>query len=276
MEYMAAGLVPLVMDTLAHQSCADRGFHIQFFNDSAESFKDVIHQLFEQGFPAWQRQENLERITRYSWEVIASETIQPVFAALATKLPEKKSNCECLSGRESIMSERLVNNALKDMEGLIQENNLLLLEIQDLKEDQVNSGISIDSFRSCLDRKNELIVKLENTIEAQKEKLTRTETDIRRQKEKIRSQKKQIETQRNAIHTQKEKIKRCQADILNQKEKIRSQKKQIQTMRKNISTMNHSYAFLFGQAFVNAVKKPGMNTVLLPYRWIRLTLRQWL
>jgi glycosyltransferase involved in cell wall biosynthesis len=90
MEYLAAGLVPVAMDTLAHQSYAGRGFHIEFFNDSAESFKDVLQQLFEHGFPFWQRQENLERITRYSWEVIASETIQPVFAELTTQVTEKQ------------------------------------------------------------------------------------------------------------------------------------------------------------------------------------------
>jgi chromosome segregation ATPase len=182
------------------------------------------------------------------------------------------------------------NNVRNDMEKLIRQNNLLLLEIQDLKEDQVNNRISVDSLENRLDRKSERISQLEKTIQDQKEKTIRCESDIRNQKDKIRSQKEQIEKQRETVQNQKEqiekyrktiqkqkeKIKRCETDIISQNDKIRFQKEQIEKQKKTMTMMRNSYAFLFGQAFVNAVKKPGINTVLLPYRWIRLTLRQWL
>jgi glycosyltransferase involved in cell wall biosynthesis len=89
MEYMAAGLVPVAMDTRAHKLYAGKGFHIPFFSDTAKSFGDAINMLFERGFPAWQRQENLARITRYSWDMIATEKIRPVFSALTGQPPEK-------------------------------------------------------------------------------------------------------------------------------------------------------------------------------------------
>ncbi len=90
-EYMAAGLVPIAMDTTAHKVYAKEGFHIEYFNNCAQSFADVIKRLCEQGFLRSHREKNLETILQHDWDVIASDIILPVFFQLIENRPEKKS-----------------------------------------------------------------------------------------------------------------------------------------------------------------------------------------
>ncbi len=82
MEYLAAGLVPIATDTAAHVKYGEKGFHIEFFSDSAESFEEVIRNLNETGFHVDQREENLQNITNYDWDRITSQVILPAFAEL--------------------------------------------------------------------------------------------------------------------------------------------------------------------------------------------------
>ena len=89
MEYLAAGLVPVAMDTKAHLSYADMGFHIEFFSDDAQSFQTVIENLSEKGIKASRRLANLERIKDFDWDVIAKNTIMPVLNRLIAPVPEK-------------------------------------------------------------------------------------------------------------------------------------------------------------------------------------------
>lgn len=77
MEYLAAGLVPIAMDTAAHKKYAEKGFHVKFFNDSSESFADAVESVFHKGFSSSFRQSNLKQILQYEWDIIASEVILP-------------------------------------------------------------------------------------------------------------------------------------------------------------------------------------------------------
>lgn len=81
-EYMAAGIMPIAMDTLAHKEYADEGFFVEFFEDSVESFVTAIQNVCKNGISSKNIQSNLERINIYDWDTIASETILPTFAEL--------------------------------------------------------------------------------------------------------------------------------------------------------------------------------------------------
>jgi glycosyltransferase involved in cell wall biosynthesis len=89
MEYLAAGLVPLAMDTWAHKNYAEKGFHVQFFADSFDSFCNTIQDLFHKGIPVSHREENLKQITMHDWDVIATEKILPAL----TDLKDNIKNC---------------------------------------------------------------------------------------------------------------------------------------------------------------------------------------
>lgn len=82
-EYLASGLVPLAMDTVAHKRYSQKGFHIEFFAESANSFHNGIKKVCEEGFPNRLRTENLQRITNFDWEAIAEKDILPVLNTLA-------------------------------------------------------------------------------------------------------------------------------------------------------------------------------------------------
>lgn len=88
LEYLAAGLIPLAMDTKAHKVYGETGFNIQFFQDSAESFAKAVQALYNPGFLQHHRKENLEKIKAYDWHIIASKIILPVFSELIDTKPE--------------------------------------------------------------------------------------------------------------------------------------------------------------------------------------------
>jgi glycosyltransferase involved in cell wall biosynthesis len=82
MEYLAAGLVPLAMDTPAHKRYERKGFHIHFFTTGPASFDQAITRLLENGVPANERTQNLVQIRAYDWDRIVSRDILPVFSEL--------------------------------------------------------------------------------------------------------------------------------------------------------------------------------------------------
>ncbi|MCP4021532.1 MAG: glycosyltransferase [Desulfobacteraceae bacterium] len=91
LEYLASGLVPVAMDTAAHKSYSDEGFHIEYFTDTSESFGHAIQRISDQGFSGSKRQTNLEKITEHDWDQVASEKILPVFEELIEEKPENKT-----------------------------------------------------------------------------------------------------------------------------------------------------------------------------------------
>ncbi len=85
LEYMAAGLCPIAMDTVAHKRLAEQGFEIKFFTDSAESFAATIGELVKGGFLNVQRENNLKLIDRHDWDNIVKEEILPVLMGVMGK-----------------------------------------------------------------------------------------------------------------------------------------------------------------------------------------------
>jgi len=176
----------------------------------------------------------------------------------------------------------------RDIGELILQNNKLLMEIKELREQRLNSEIAADFFKESFDQQIAVVKQQEQVIETHKDKVKDCRAKISNQQAVIQSQMDLIDNQEKTISqqiiagqmgiktikSQKEKIITCQAKISNQSSVIQSQRERIDDQKQVISTVKTSFSFLFGQAFVNAVKKPGINTILLPYRWIRLTFRQ--
>ncbi len=73
------------MNTEAHQEYSRREFHVEFFDESAESFVEVIENLYSEGFSTAKRNENLKRIAADDWDVIASQKILPRFFDLVAE-----------------------------------------------------------------------------------------------------------------------------------------------------------------------------------------------
>jgi predicted RNase H-like nuclease (RuvC/YqgF family) len=61
----------------------------------------------------------------------------------------------------------------------------------------------------------------------------------------------------------KDKIKRLENRLSESKDKIKR-------LENRLSVFQTSYSFRFGKAIVQAVKKPGKNTIMLPFRFARL------
>lgn len=73
LEYMGSGLVPVVTDTAAHRLYEREGFALLKFAEDAASFRAVITEAVERGFPAERLRANLELLKNRDMDVIATE-----------------------------------------------------------------------------------------------------------------------------------------------------------------------------------------------------------
>jgi glycosyltransferase involved in cell wall biosynthesis len=78
-EYTAAGILPIAMDTTAHRRFSEKGFHVSFFSDTPGSFASAIIQSCQEGFSVEDRTKNLSQIQEYDWSTIAEKYILPSF-----------------------------------------------------------------------------------------------------------------------------------------------------------------------------------------------------
>ena len=77
LEYLAAGLVPFVSDTTAHQRLSESGFKLAFFSNDKNSFIKTITQLCIDGFPTSDIQKNLELIKNHDWDIVVDDHLFP-------------------------------------------------------------------------------------------------------------------------------------------------------------------------------------------------------
>ncbi|HEV2336877.1 MAG TPA: glycosyltransferase, partial [Stellaceae bacterium] len=73
LEYMGSGLVPVVTDTTAHRLYEREGFALLKFAEDAASFRAVISEAVERGFPTERLHANLELLKNRDMDVIATE-----------------------------------------------------------------------------------------------------------------------------------------------------------------------------------------------------------
>jgi hypothetical protein len=79
LEYIAAGLVPLATDTIAHKREFKNGLHIEFFSDDQDTFNKSFVKTVETGFSTSKRNVNLNTIKNYDYDMITKNIILPYF-----------------------------------------------------------------------------------------------------------------------------------------------------------------------------------------------------
>ncbi|MDA3788502.1 MAG: hypothetical protein PF503_08415 [Desulfobacula sp.] len=131
----------------------------------------------------------------------------------------------------------------KDIEKLIVQNNAFTMEIKDLYEKVSNLRISEKFLEKNL--KNEKLA-----INKVRSKLAECEAKLKREQERLKDR----ISEQEKVHTA-------------QQERL---KDRINKFEKKVFALNTSYSFRIGQAFVNAVGKPGKNTIMLPFRFVSL------
>ncbi len=83
-EYFAAGLVPVATNTVAHKRYTEMGFHVEFFDETPETFAASIERITRQGFPLAWRNENLRAAKQLDWDYIAVNHVLPGLTELVT------------------------------------------------------------------------------------------------------------------------------------------------------------------------------------------------
>jgi len=85
LEYMSAGLVPLISNTKAHKKLIEQGFHCVLFDNSSEGFRGAVETLLKEGFPQWKIAANLERIKEQTWDKVVREYLYPFLLKLISE-----------------------------------------------------------------------------------------------------------------------------------------------------------------------------------------------
>jgi hypothetical protein len=117
-EYIAAGLIPLVSNTIAHQRLLESGFNIEFFSMDHRSFKNAIHKLCFEGINASKILENLELIKHYDWNAVIEGYLYPELERLVKK-EDKHSNIS--------IQEETINEPQRQILSQLQGKNVLFV-----------------------------------------------------------------------------------------------------------------------------------------------------
>ncbi len=120
----------------------------------------------------------------------------------------------------------------KDLEALTKENNCLTMEIKDLYEDLTNSKIREESLEKDLKKEHRAL------------------NQVRSKLDEVKSKRAQCEIRFKA----------------GEKKSMAS----IHKLEKEVAVLKRSYAFRMGRVLVDAVARPGKNTLMLPLRLVRL------
>lgn len=140
-------------------------------------------------------------------------------------------------GKASLQNLSVEQNKIEtleeDIKELVVQNNEFTMEIKDLYEKVSDLRISEKSLKNHLKNEKLTVIKIRS-------KLAECEAEHKMEQESVHA-------------AQQERL----------KEKINKLE------NKNVA-LNTSYSFRIGQAFVNAVVKPGKNTIMLPFRFVSL------
>ena len=148
-----------------------------------------------------------------------------------------------------------------DIKELVVHNNALAMEIKDLYERVSDLRISEKTLKTHL--KNERL-----TIIEIRSKLTECEAEHKMAQERLHAEQQERLREQERVHAEQQKRLREQERVhAEQQERL---KIKINTIEKKNIALNTSYSFRIGQAFVIAIVKPGKNTILLPFRLVRL------
>jgi glycosyltransferase involved in cell wall biosynthesis len=115
-EYIAAGLVPLLSDTLAHHRLFESGFNIQLFSNEAESFVQSVHKVQFEGFDTVALARNRDIIRDHDWDNVVAKYLYPELEALVSSrfTPTFSDNVsECLQAGKDLAKALENHNVVK-------------------------------------------------------------------------------------------------------------------------------------------------------------------
>jgi hypothetical protein len=118
LEYISAGLVPLLSNTIAHQRLLEHEFNIEYFSMDPRSFTNAIRKLCFEGVSTSKISENLEIIKHHDWNTVIEDFIYPELK----KMVKNKEAHTNISIGEEIFSEQQKQIPLQ-----IQEQNILFI-----------------------------------------------------------------------------------------------------------------------------------------------------
>jgi len=157
-------------------------------------------------------------------------------ASLQQKLKQQSEMFEKKLEQQSEMSEKGIKakkiGDQDDLQHLTLQNNVYLKMLEDLHEEVSDLRISKVSFE-------DKIAKTEESLNQVRSELVECEAVSKKEKNKRMLQGKRL-------------------------------KKRIAELKQRISILKVSYSYRIGQIFVNALRKPGKNTIILPFRFVRL------
>lgn len=78
-EYCAAGLIPIATNTEGHRLLTEYGFKVEFFNETADSFSEVMERIVQYGFPSDNLIKNLKLAEKSDYQTVINEEILPFY-----------------------------------------------------------------------------------------------------------------------------------------------------------------------------------------------------
>jgi myosin heavy subunit len=136
----------------------------------------------------------------------------------------------------------------QDLHEITLQNNEYLKQLKDLHDEKENLRISLSA------RQNEL-------------------QKIRLEHEKNLKQLKTRAARLESIESKLKKVRQAEEEAINRNKTLQKKKQaQEKKLKKEIFELRNSYSFRIGQVFVNAVAKPGVNTVMAPFRLAKLVI----
>ncbi len=158
----------------------------------------------------------------------------------------------------SLESETLLNNTyLKEIIALQRENEYLNLKITSLQNTIAQLPDNIESHPDT--------IRLNKEIERSNKEIDRLNATLERSNKEIERSKKEIGSL-NAT------LERANKETERSKKETERSNKEIVRLNKKIDNYRNSSAFQAGELLVNALRKPGANTLLMPFRLTRLFL----
>lgn len=143
LEYIAAGLVSFVSDTIAHQRMYESGFELNFFSNDQKSFTNSLNALCFEGFPSTHIKKNLELIKDHDWDAIVDNYFFPELEKLISNSgASNKSNLK-FESKQALLT---ISNKLVEKERIFfffESENMINYVAQKLIIDLVKHDYSI-------------------------------------------------------------------------------------------------------------------------------------
>lgn len=242
---------------------------------TGEPFKRLSHYLDRQYLNRFDRGQLEFVLSELDMDVVESlsYTMDPALEAIGAKRPASTEEL-LLNDRAQIQKlEESQQNLLEKHEDTLR---LLESEIADLQE--VSDELREDKARQSLDlkRSEQALIELKTSLEEAEERIDKLESGIRfaeargQQFEHANTtlQAKNLELEQKLVASSKY-VRELQTKLAASDREVKRFEAAFRRASNNYYELKRSFSFRIGHDFVQAILKPGLGTVLFPYRTIR-------